>query len=87
MNDKKLEILMGSLEGSTAPDGLKEKILQNVLDWDFGTELIQLTPFQKMFFVNPLRAASIMAVAFSGTLWAALGNNYTSLISGLVGVR
>lgn len=87
MNDKKLEILMGSLEGSTAPDGLKEKILQNVLDWDLGTELIQLTPFQKMFFVNPLRAASIMAVAFSGTLWAALGNNYTSLISGLVGVR
>ncbi len=87
MDDKKLEILMGSLEGSTAPDGLKGKILKNILDWDFETELIQLTPFQRMFFEKPLRAASIMAVAFSGTLWAVLGNNYTSLISGLVGVR
>jgi hypothetical protein len=65
----------------SAPDGLKESILQNVLRSQLTMK--QLTPLQCFFFTRPLVAAGSLACVVSFALWCSFGNAYLNLLSNL----
>ena len=87
-NDLQFQKLFASLDrnSGTAPDGLKETILQNVLRSKQEEQALSL--LQRIFFIRPLVAAGSLACALSLTLWGIFGDAYLNFFSGfLSGVR
>lgn len=87
-NDLQFQKMFASLDrnSGTAPDGLKETILQNVLN--LMQQNRQLTLLQRFFFTRPIVAAGSLACVLSLMLWGMFGDAYLNLLSGfLSGVR
>ena len=73
-------------DSENAPEGLKEAILQNVLN--SKQENRQLSFLQRLFFTRPIIAAGSFSCVLSLALWGIFGNAYLNLLSGfLSGVR
>jgi hypothetical protein len=87
-SDLQFQKLFASLgrDSENAPEGLKETILQNVLN--SKQEDRQLSLLQRFFFIRPLVAAGSLACVLSLALWGIFGDAYLNLLSGfLSGVR
>lgn len=85
MNNNEFEKLIKTLASEALPPkGLKERILSTVMVLGQKAEPV-LTPFERFVFEKPFRAACAISAFVSGTLWAVLGSEFASLISGFIG--
>ena len=87
-SDLQFQKLFASLDRNSenAPEGLKETILQNVLN--LKQQNSRLSLLQRFFFTRPLVAAGSLACVLSFTLWGIFGDAYLNFLSGFLnGVR
>jgi hypothetical protein len=85
MKDKELRKIIKTIDtGTAAPEGLKEDLLKKVLSMEIRTGTA-LTLFERFIFEKPLRAACIISIPISGTLWAVTGSGFVKLLSGILG--
>jgi len=80
--DKAMQRLLRSADiPAIPPKGVRERIFDRVISMEIKPAL---SPVEKFFFTNPLRAACAIAVPATGLLWAATGGNFIGLLSGLI---
>lgn len=85
MDDRVFEKLFKTIDTEVMPpEGLKEKLLIKTMTLKYKSEA-DLTPFERFIFEKPLRAACVIAIPISGSLWAVLGNGFAKLLIGIIG--
>lgn len=85
MNDREFRKLIKITDTEVIPpEGLKEKLLYKVMASEHQAEPL-LTPFEKLLFEKPLKAACFISVPISGVLWAVLGSGFAKLLAGVIG--
>lgn len=85
MKDNELEKLIKTIDTEVIPpEGLKEKLLTTVFLSEDGISLT-ITPLERFLFEKPLRVACCISFLISGLSWAIMGNDFTKLISGMIG--
>lgn len=85
MNDREFEKLIRTIDTEVAPpEGLKEKLFAKVMVKECKAEPV-LTPFEKFVFKRPLRAACIISILITGSLWAIMGSGFAELLSAVIG--
>lgn len=88
MSEKKLERVMKSIDVDVKPpEGLKERMLDNILKNEGGLGRAKLSPIESFVFKNPLRAAFALSILISGILRIVVGNGYTDFLSNVMGIR
>lgn len=88
MNEEKIKKLIQSIQTEIEPPiETKDRIFFNVVNSDRGKNAETLTFLQSLFFVRPVRTAACLATIISAILYAALGNNYTGILTGFIGTR
>jgi hypothetical protein len=85
MKDSGLEKLIKMVDSAVVPpEGLKEKLLTQVLASEDETNLM-ITPFERFLFEKPLRAASCISILISGLLWVVMGSGFEKLFISMIG--
>ena len=84
MDDKEMEKEIRLLDCRVDPPaGLQEKLLDKIITENMENPV--LTPFEKFIFEKPLQAACAFSFIISGSLWMALGSNFSHFLLGILG--
>lgn len=88
MNEKDFERILKTIDKDVLPPrGLKEKMLERILDPENNETDPEISKAERLIFERPLRCAFALSAVISGIIWAAMGNGYTGILSGLIGIR
>ncbi len=88
MSEKNFERIIKSIDKEAAPpQGLKEKILEQILIQENNNNNPAILKIERLIFERPLRSACALSIVISGILWTIMGNAYTCILSNLIGMR
>jgi len=85
MDDREIEKLINTIDTEAVPpEGLQEKLFARVMVRECKAEPV-LTSFERFIFKRPLRAACIISILITGSLWAIMGSGFAELLSDMIG--